>query len=118
MTWSTAALGLCAGIVIAVVTTPVGVFGAVFLLPVQLSLLAVPSPAVTPTNLLFNVVAGPGALLRYRRHGGLASPLTRRLVAGTLPGVVIGAVISVVASTASAVARSSARSSSAEGCRR
>ncbi|WP_371658574.1 TSUP family transporter [Streptomyces sp. NBC_00280] len=74
-----------------------GVSGAVFLLPVQLSVFGVPSPAVTPTNLLFNVVAGPGALLRYRRGGLLDSPLTRRLVAGTLPGVIIGAVVRVFA---------------------
>jgi len=47
------------------------VSGAVFLLPVQVSLLGVPSPAVTPTNLLFNVVATPRGLLRYRRRGGL-----------------------------------------------
>ncbi|KOT32876.1 membrane protein [Streptomyces caelestis] len=89
--------GLTIGMMIAVVTAPVGVSGAVFLLPAQLSLFGVPSPAVTPTNLLFNVVAGPGALLRYRRAGLLNSPLTRRLVIGTLPGVVIGAVVRVFA---------------------
>ncbi|MCP3758948.1 sulfite exporter TauE/SafE family protein [Streptomyces sp. TBY4] len=82
---------------IAVVTAPVGVSGAVFLLPVQLSVFAVPNPAVTPTNLLYNVVAGPGALLRYRRDGALRGPLVRRLVLGTLPGVVAGAVIRVFA---------------------
>src|SRR5689334_10583552 len=60
--------GFGAGLVISVLTTPVGVSGAVFLLPVQLDVLAVPSPRVTPTNLLFNVVAVPGALLRYRRQ--------------------------------------------------
>ncbi|WP_021599264.1 TSUP family transporter [Actinomadura welshii] len=69
--------------------------GAVFLLPVQLSVLGVPSPAVTPTNLLFNVVAGPGALARHHRQGGLAGPLTRLLIAGTLPGVMLGASIRV-----------------------
>lgn len=42
--------GLGAGLLISVLTTPVGVSGAVFLLPVQLDLLAVPSPRVTPTN--------------------------------------------------------------------
>ncbi|MEW1568741.1 TSUP family transporter [Streptomyces sp. NPDC093509] len=68
-----------------------------FLLPVQLSVLGVPSPTVTPTNLLYNVVAGPGALLRYRHDGSLYGPLTRRLIAGTLPGVVLGAVIRVFA---------------------
>lgn len=97
MTASTGLLAFLAGLVISVVTTPVGVSGAVFLLPVQLSVLGVPSPAVTPTNLLFNVVAGPGALLRHRRSGGLTGPLTRLLLAGTLPGVVIGAVIRVFA---------------------
>ncbi|MFG3479757.1 TSUP family transporter [Streptomyces sp. NPDC047980] len=80
---------------IAVLTAPVGVSGAVFLLPVQLSVFAVPNPAVTPTNLLYNVVAGPGALLRYRRAGALRGPLVRLLVLGTLPGVVIGAVVRV-----------------------
>ena len=53
MTWGQALLGLAAGFLIASVTAPVGISGAVFLLPVQLSLLQVPSPAVTPTNLLF-----------------------------------------------------------------
>jgi uncharacterized membrane protein YfcA len=97
VTWSTGLLGLAAGLLIAVTTAPVGVSGAVFLLPVQLSVLGVPSPAVTPTNLLFNVVAGPGALLRYHRAGLLHGRLTHRLVTGTLPGVVIGAMVRVFA---------------------
>src|SRR5215469_1696336 len=97
MAWSSGLLGLAAGLLIAVVTAPVGVSGAVFLLPVQLSVLGVPSPAVTPTNLLFNVVATPGALLRYRRQGTLSGPLTRQLVAGTMPGVIVGAIIRVYA---------------------
>ncbi|WP_412521157.1 TSUP family transporter [Actinomadura madurae] len=58
-------------------------------------MLGVPSPAVTPTNLLFNVVAGPGALARHHRQGDLAGPLTRLLIAGTLPGVMLGASIRV-----------------------
>lgn len=97
MGWLQGLMGLTAGVLIALVTAPVGVSGAVFLLPVQLSVLAVPSPAVTPTNLMFNIVATPGALLRYRRHGRLDSPLTRQLVAGTLPGVIVGALIRVFA---------------------
>ena len=95
MTWWQALVGFSAGLLISLVTTPVGVSGAVFLLPVQLSMLNVPSPAVTPTNLLFNVVATPGALLRYRRQGRLGGPLTRRLMLGTLPGVVLGALVRV-----------------------
>jgi uncharacterized membrane protein YfcA len=88
-------VGFAAGLVISVVTAPVGVSGAVFLLPVQLDLLRVPSPRVTPTNLLFNVIAVPGALVRYRRRGQLTGPLARRLVVGTVPGVVLGAVLRV-----------------------
>ncbi|MFG2994547.1 TSUP family transporter [Streptomyces sp. NPDC048257] len=89
--------GFAAGLLISTVTAPVGVSGAVFLLPVQLSVFGVPSPAVTPTNLLFNVVAGPGALWRYRRDGALRGGLARRLVLWTLPGVIAGAAIRVFA---------------------
>ncbi|WP_369272339.1 sulfite exporter TauE/SafE family protein [Streptomyces sp. R11] len=96
MDWTWAG-GLAAGLLIACVTAPVGVSGAVFLLPVQLSVFGVPNPAVTPTNLLFNVVAGPGALWRYRRDGALRGDLARRLVLGTLPGVVLGAALRVFA---------------------
>ncbi|WP_318216532.1 sulfite exporter TauE/SafE family protein [Streptomyces sp. SCL15-6] len=97
MDWSMGLLGFAAGLLISVATAPVGVSGAVFLLPVQFSVLGVPSPAVTPTNLLYNVVAGPGALLRYWRAGRLRGPLTRLLITGTLPGVVVGALIRVFA---------------------
>ncbi|ULR53993.1 TSUP family transporter [Streptomyces deccanensis] len=96
MDWTLAG-GLAAGLLIATVTAPAGVSGAVFLLPVQLSVFGVPSPAVTPTNLLYNVVAGPGALWRYRRDGALRGDLARRLVLGTLPGVVVGAAVRVFA---------------------
>jgi uncharacterized membrane protein YfcA len=90
-----AALGAGIAFCIAVFTTPVGVSGAVFLVPVQISVLHTPSPAVTPTNLLYNLVAIPGALIQFHREERLASPLTRLLVLGTLPGVVAGAVIRV-----------------------
>ena len=89
-------LGFAAGLAIAVVTAPVGVSGAVFLLPVQLSVLHVPNPAVTPTNLLYNVIAGPGALARYRKNGQLTGPLARRLLTGTIPGVIVGATVRVL----------------------
>jgi hypothetical protein len=95
VSWAEVAGGFAAGLLIAVLTTPVGVSGAVFLLPVQLDLLRVPSPAVTPTNLLFNIVATPGALLRYRSQGQWGGPLVGQLVRATLPGVVLGAVIRV-----------------------
>src|SRR3954469_22347922 len=83
------------GLLVATVTTPAGVSGAVLLLPVQVSVLGIPSPAVTPTNLLYNVVATPGGLLHFWKTGALRRDLARTLAFGTLPGVVIGAVIRV-----------------------
>jgi hypothetical protein len=88
-------LGALVAFGIAMLTTPVGVSGAVFLVPVQVSVLKVPSPALTPTNLLYNLVAIPGALARFQRERRLTAPLTRLLILGSLPGVVIGAVIRI-----------------------
>jgi uncharacterized membrane protein YfcA len=89
--------GFVAGLLVSLITTPAGVSGAVLLLPIQVSVLGVPSPAVTPTNLIFNLLATPSGVLRYRRLRGDAPPsaLAARLLAGTLPGVVLGAVIRV-----------------------
>ena len=92
--WSEA-VALVAAYVIAVLATPAGISGAVLLLPFQVSVLGTPSPAVTPTNLLYNVVSTPGALYRYWRQGQTGGRLAGLLVAGTLPGVVAGSVIRV-----------------------
>jgi uncharacterized membrane protein YfcA len=86
---------LAASFVVAAVASPAGVSGAVLLLPFQVGVLGTPSPAVTPTNLLYNVVATPGALYRYWRQGQTGGRLTGLLVLGTLPGVVVGSVIRV-----------------------
>jgi hypothetical protein len=88
-------VALVAAFAIAVITTPAGVSGAVLLLPFQVSVLGTPSPSVTPTNLLYNVVACPGAIWRYRRQGQTGGSLTWLLLAGTLPGVIAGSVIRV-----------------------
>src|SRR6187399_1143083 len=84
-----------ASFIVATLATPAGVSGAVLLLPFQVSVLGTPSPAVTPTNLLYNVVATPGALYRYWRQGQASGRLSLILIAGTLPGVVAGSVIRV-----------------------
>jgi uncharacterized membrane protein YfcA len=91
----TEVVALVAAFVIAVVASPAGISGAVLLLPFQVSVLGTPSPAVTPTNLLYNVVATPGAIYRYWRQGQTGGRLTRLLVAGSLPGVVVGSIIRV-----------------------
>src|SRR3954452_22359633 len=90
-----ALLGALIAFAIATVSTPVGVSGAVFLVPVQVSVLSVPNPALTPTNLLYNLVAIPGALREFARDGRIGGSLTRLLLLGTLPGVIAGAVIRV-----------------------
>jgi uncharacterized protein len=91
----TEAVALAAAFLIAVLATPAGIAGAVLLLPFQVSVLGTPSPAVTPTNLLYNVVATPGALYRYWRQGQAGGRLSLVLIAGTLPGVIAGSVIRV-----------------------
>ena len=88
-------VALAAAFGIAVAATPAGISGAVLLLSFQVSVLGTPSPAVTPTNLLYNVVATPGALYRYRRQHQTGGRLTLLLIAGTLPGVIAGSVIRV-----------------------
>ena len=51
--------------IVALATTPAGISGAFLLLPFQMSVLGFVSPAVTPTNLIYNVVAVPGGVARY-----------------------------------------------------
>src|ERR1700756_109731 len=91
----TEAVALVAAYAISMVTTPAGISGAVLLLPFQVSVLGTPSPSVTPTNLLYNVVSTPGALYRYWRQGQTGGRLALVLIAGTLPGVVAGSIIRV-----------------------
>jgi len=88
-------VALTAAYAVAVLATPAGISGAVLLLPFQVSVLGTPSPAVTPTNLMYNVLATPGALYRYWRQGQTGGRLALVLVAGTLPGVIAGSVIRV-----------------------
>ncbi|MCL6447860.1 MAG: sulfite exporter TauE/SafE family protein [Armatimonadetes bacterium] len=73
------------------VTSPAGVSGAFLLLPFQVSVLGFTSPAVSPTNLIYNIVAIPGGLARFIREGRMAWPLTWVIILGTLPGVFGGA---------------------------
>lgn len=71
-------------------TAPAGVSGAFLLLPFQMSVLSYTSPSVSPTNLIYNIVAIPGGLYRFIKEGRMAWPLTWVVVAGTLPGVFWG----------------------------
>jgi len=73
-----------------------GVSGAFLLLPFQVSVLGFTSPAVSPTNLFYNIVAIPSGVYRYMREKRMAWPLAWVIIIGTLPGVFIGAVIRIL----------------------
>ncbi len=81
--------------VVALLTTPAGISGAFLLLPFQMSVLGFVSPAVTPTNLVYNVVAVPGGLWRFMRERRMDWRLAGAVVAGTAPGVILGAIVRV-----------------------
>jgi uncharacterized membrane protein YfcA len=81
--------------VVSLFTSMGGVSGAFLLLPYQISVLGFTSPAVSPTNLVYNIVAIPSGVYRYIREGRMAWPLAWVIIAGTLPGVFLGAIIRV-----------------------
>ena len=80
---------------VSALTTSAGVSGAFLLMPFQMSVLNFTSPAVSPTNLIYNIVAIPGALYTYIKEGRMAWPLTWAIIIGTLPGVFFGAWIRI-----------------------
>jgi uncharacterized membrane protein YfcA len=73
-----------------------GVSGAFLLLPFQVSVLGFTSPAVSPTNLFYNIVAIPSGVYRFMREQRMAWPLVWVIIAGTLPGIFIGAVVRIL----------------------
>ncbi len=88
-------LGAVAGLLVALVCTPVGVSGAVLLLPVQTSLLGLAGPQVSSTNLLFNVVSTPGGLTRLARSTLLARTDLIAVLVVAVPAAVCGALLRV-----------------------
>lgn len=80
---------------VSAVTSTGGVSGAFVLLPFQVSVLGFSTPAVTPTNHLFNVVAIPAGVYRYVREKRMLWPLALVIVIGTVPGVVVGSLLRI-----------------------
>ena len=76
--------------IVSSITASAGVSGAFLLLPFQVSVLHYTSPSVSPTNLIYNIVAIPGGLYRFIKEGRMAWPLTWVVTVGTLPGVFLG----------------------------
>ncbi|MCX6641693.1 MAG: sulfite exporter TauE/SafE family protein [bacterium] len=84
-------LPMVVAFVVSTLMAPGGLSGAFLLLPFQLSILGFTGPAVTPTNLIFNVIAIPSGVLRYWREKRMVWPLAWATLIGTLPGIFIGA---------------------------
>lgn len=83
------------GMLISFFTSMAGISGAFLILPFQMSFLGFTSPAVTPTNLVFNVVGIPSAVYRYFKEGRMNWPLAWNIIIGTIPGLVLGLFIRV-----------------------
>ena len=82
-------------LVVSTFTSMGGVSGAFLLLPFQVSILNFHSPAVSPTNLVFNIVAIPSGVYRFIREGRMNWPVTWVVIFGTLPGLLFGALIRI-----------------------
>jgi uncharacterized membrane protein YfcA len=81
---------------ISLLVSSAGVSGAFLLLPFSVSFLGFTSPAVSPTNLVYNIVAIPSGVYRFMREQRMAWPLVWVITVGTLPGIFIGAVIRII----------------------
>lgn len=83
------------GMAISFFTSMGGISGAFLILPFQMSVLGFTTPAVTPTNLVFNVVGIPSAVYKYFKEGRMNWPLAWNIIIGTIPGLVLGLFIRV-----------------------
>lgn len=81
---------VAAGFAVGLVCSPAGISGALYLLPFQLSVLGVAGPCSSATNMLYNVLATPGGVMRLIRERRMCWPLSLMVVAGSLPGIVVG----------------------------
>jgi uncharacterized membrane protein YfcA len=89
------AIPLIVAFVVSFFTSMGGVSGAFLLLPFQVSVLGFTSPSVSPTNLVYNIVAIPSGIYGYIKEGRMAWPLAWVIIIGTLPGVFIGAIFRI-----------------------
>jgi uncharacterized protein len=83
------------GMAISFFTSMAGISGAFLILPFQMSVLGFTTPAVTPTNLVFNVIGIPSAVYKYFKEGRMNWPLAWNIIIGTIPGLVLGLFIRV-----------------------
>jgi uncharacterized membrane protein YfcA len=88
-------LPILVAFVVSTLSSIAGLSGAFLLLPFQVSVLGFTGPGVSPTNLLFNIVAIPSGVYRYMRERRMVWSLALATTIGTLPGVIIGALIRI-----------------------
>jgi hypothetical protein len=84
------------GLVISFFMSMGGLSGAFLILPFQVSVLGFTTPAVSPTNLVFNIVGIPSAIYKYFREGRMNWPLAWNITMGTFPGLFAGGVLRIV----------------------
>ncbi|HEX6686868.1 MAG TPA: sulfite exporter TauE/SafE family protein [Candidatus Limnocylindrales bacterium] len=84
------------GAAAAMVGTPTGVSGGLLLLPVLITGYGLPGSVASATNLVFNVVSTPSALIHYLRAKGIDWSLARILVFPGVPAAVAGALVNVL----------------------
>ncbi len=84
-----------AAFIVALLTTPAGVSGAFLLLPFQMSVLGFVTPAVTPTNLIYNIVSVPGGVGKFIKDRRMVWPIAWVITVGTLPGIFVGAAVRI-----------------------
>jgi uncharacterized membrane protein YfcA len=88
-------LPMVVAFVISSITSTAGISGAFVLMPFQISVLRFTAPGVTPTNLLFNIIAIPSGIYRFWKEKRMVWPLVWIIAIGTIPGLVIGVFIRV-----------------------
>jgi uncharacterized membrane protein YfcA len=87
--WLPALVAFC----ISSLTSTGGITGAFIIMPFQVSILGYGSPAASPTNMIYNVVAIPTAVWKQHKNRRMLWSLAWATGLGTLPGVAVGAVI-------------------------
>lgn len=87
------ALAALAGALAALLTTPAGISGAVFLMPIQIGLLGVAPAVAAPTNLVYNLLTAPVGLRRLRPAWRLDARVLAPMLATALPAMAVGALL-------------------------
>ncbi len=95
--WAQIPLLVISALIISFLSSLGGVSGAFMLLPFQISFLGLASPSASATNLLFNLIAIPGGVVRFYRRKSICWAIVATLLLGGGPGIVVGFYLRVLA---------------------